>query len=359
MPWVLGELFLEYSSPCLLTTQVRASVLPPQRSLSWPTLEGPPPQSAPLTSLLFPLMWYPYPKMLYPSQCVISGGMRCPFAPFLVMLILIICLRWFLSGSFTVMLLVYKFFHGEILRDSLNILFLILLFPSNFSTYCWFLPETIITGVSAKWQFSIFFILHWLVGILWGRLFLSPSFIIFFLHSCLQVFISVWAHRFLFYSIAAFSMGYNPLWSLFILSVRLFQIWHGSPFKLPQVVSTDMGPHVPISIWTLPYLLAPEDVGGSSCNFLATALKVWLFPRKPWCLSLQNGMRHQDLGAGWGHWCWALGLSGPLRGRSGNVRTYAWIPTKSYLDTFCLYFKNCEFTMMSLLPAQHHSVCSS
>ncbi|XP_064443307.1 nucleolin-like isoform X3 [Mirounga angustirostris] len=28
------------------------------------------------------------------------------------------------------------------------------------------------------------------------------------------------------------------------------------------------------------------------------ALKIWLFSKKPWCFSLQNGMRHQDLGAG-------------------------------------------------------------
>lgn len=76
-PWrAVSGIFL--SKP--LTTQVRASVLPPQRSLSWPTLEWPPPQSAPLSPLLFPLMWYRYPKMLYPSQCHIRRHVMsiCP-----------------------------------------------------------------------------------------------------------------------------------------------------------------------------------------------------------------------------------------------------------------------------------------
>ena len=90
--------------------------------------------TTPPSPLLFPLMLYPYPKRLYP-QCVISGGVWCPFAPFLVMLTLIIYLRWFLLGSFTVNYLLISYFM-EILRDSVNILFLILLFPSNFTICC-------------------------------------------------------------------------------------------------------------------------------------------------------------------------------------------------------------------------------
>lgn len=163
-----------------------------------------------------------------------------------------------------------------------------------------------------------------------GKTFLFT--LIYFFSSFIQAFISAWTHRFLFYSVVSLSMVYNPLWPLFILSVRLSQIWHGSLFNLPPV-PIEMGPHVPVRIQTLPYLLAPQNVGASSCNFLAGALRIWLFPKKPWCLSLRKGRRHQDLGVGWGHWYWALGLSDLLSRQSGNRCTYAWVPTKSYLDT--------------------------
>ena len=60
-PWT--ELFLEYSSPSLLTTQVRASVLPPQRNLSWPTLKWPP----------LPLLFcFHLCDILTPKGCILS-----------------------------------------------------------------------------------------------------------------------------------------------------------------------------------------------------------------------------------------------------------------------------------------------
>lgn len=97
-----------------------------------------------------------------------------------------------------------------------------------------------------------------------------------FIHSS-KYLLSVCTHRFFFDSTGSYSVGSNPLLSLFFLAVPLSQIWHGSPFKLPPV-SIDMSSYVPVVIWALPYLL-PQDVGGSSSTFLAVALEIAISPR--------------------------------------------------------------------------------
>ena len=119
-----------------------------------------------------------------------------------------------------------------------------------------------------------------------------------------NLFISVWTHRYLFYS-----LGYNPV-LLFILLLKLFHFWALGVFWGWLLCSFSFFP------WTFLYFHGSQDATGASCIFPAPVLKsaislISLVPfigeyyleTKIWSL----GNTHCDLG---------VTASKPLRGQT-------------------------------------------
>ena len=136
-----------------------------------------------------------------------------------------------------------------------------------------------------------------------------------FISSLIQIFILMWIRRFLFYSVGSYSMDYHSLLSLFCL---LYCPWFdmGTGHSGCLLGSTDTSQYAPHYSLSSSFPSDPIRCWRLILYFPCHSPRNSHFSEESWCLLLENGVRRQDLGAGWVHWCWAIWVSSRLSGQS-------------------------------------------
>lgn len=177
----------------------------------------------------------------------------------------------------------------EVLSNA-NIVLLLKLSPNNFSIHQWILPTIIYCGILVM----IFYFPHYFLIYQLG-FFSKEELSSLFIYLLKYLFLSVWPHGCLFYS-----MVYSPILLFSFVNCSSFDFWKSFQFGC-STVSTS-----PYLFQSIALHAATARGESLSCTFSVPALQTTISLEEPWFLLLDNDIIDQDLCGIYAHCYWGV-----------------------------------------------------